>query len=59
MHASNVEKQIVKLGPQASTTYFAAKNSLVNARDSRSEQFSAAAQTVKDFWKMVLPMDRR
>ena len=59
MRAPNVEKQIEKLGLQASTTYFAAKDSLVNARDSRSEQFSAAAQTVKDFWKMVLPMDRR
>jgi hypothetical protein len=59
MHVPNVEKQILKLGPQASTIYFAAKDSLVNARDSRSEQFSAAAQTVKAFWKMVLQMETR
>jgi hypothetical protein len=57
MRVPNVEKQIVKLGPEASAIYFAAKNSLVSARDSRSEQFSAAAQTVKAFWKMVLQME--
>jgi hypothetical protein len=59
MYVPNVEKQIVKLGPETSRIYFSAKDSLVSARDSRSEQFSAAAETVKAFWKMVLQMETR
>jgi hypothetical protein len=59
MHAPDIEKQIVKLGPEASTIYFTAKDSLVNARDSRSEQFFAAARIVRAFWMMVLQMETR
>jgi hypothetical protein len=54
MRAPNVENQIMQLGSDASTIYFQAKDSLIDARDSRSEQFFAAARIVRAFWKIVL-----
>lgn len=52
MHESNVEEAIKNLGP-ASKIYFAAKEALVNARDSNSERFASAARIVRAFWMRV------
>ena len=58
MCAANVEKEIVKLGPEVSKIYFDAKETLTTAQDSRNERFSAAARIVRAFWKRVVSTNR-
>lgn len=58
MYAPNVEKEIVKLGPEVSRVYFDAKETLTTAQDSRSERFSAAARIVRAFWKRAVSTNR-
>jgi hypothetical protein len=53
MYTPDVEKEIEKLDPEVSKIYFDAKREMLNARDSRSERFSAAARIVRAFWKRI------
>jgi hypothetical protein len=58
MCAVNVEKEIVKWGPEVSKIYFAAKETLTRAKDSRNERLSAASRIVRAFWKSAASTTR-
>jgi hypothetical protein len=49
---TGVEEQISSLDPEVSKIYFDAKEEVINARDSRSERFSAASRILRAFWKL-------
>jgi hypothetical protein len=53
MHASHVEDEIEKLGPEESKIYFDARDALINTKDSNSERFVAAARIVRAFWERI------
>jgi mRNA-degrading endonuclease RelE of RelBE toxin-antitoxin system len=53
MCTPEVEKEIEKLDPEISKIYFDAKHEMLNANDSRSERFTAAARIVRAFWKRI------
>jgi hypothetical protein len=46
----STEDRIANLDPAVSQIYFDAKAKLVNARDSRTGTFAAAARIIKAFW---------
>jgi hypothetical protein len=53
MFDRGVEEEIKKLGAEISRIYFDAKHELIQAQDSHGERFTAAARTVRAFWKKV------
>jgi hypothetical protein len=40
------------LDPEVSKIYFDAKDEVINARDSRTERFSAASRILRTFWRL-------
>jgi hypothetical protein len=48
---AKTEDRIAQLDPVVSQIYFDAKAELVNAQDSRTGTFAAAARVVRVFWR--------